>query len=393
MPRKNKAKRIARTGAALLRRIGKVVAPNETKMIRSISKPLGKFLQPKPARSRTVSAPVSVGRLSSTGKPEIVRLSSEAIRLKHSEFIGDLSMSTTWSSSYARVVGIGLSAWFPWGSLTALQYQRFSFNRLVFKYVPYSSTSTAGSVILSVHYDVDGFVGTNGLSDLPLSKADQLSTSGCVRGSAWLPLNVSADCKYMNRNGDFMVTSTNTPVVSTSSVAGYFPCALMICTSDGTAAAACGEIHVEYDVTLSQPSTSLATVASSSSALINGAGGGITNANMFGNAAIIRGGISVSASGNTLTLNTPGDYLVSVGITGTVLTETLPIITGTIDTAVVQMDFLRRNAAATKGEYHFLCRATLPGRTIILDPASWTTTLTASRIQIAKFHSALSSVV
>jgi len=136
-----------------------------------------------------------------------------------------------------------------------------------------------------------------------------------------------------------------------------------------------GELWVEYDVELITPQPSplplSAKIVSTTS---------ISNAAIFGSAAVITGSLPVTASASTLTFNSPGQYLVEFFLTGTLSAYTLT--TGTAATTAL--------VGVSSGAAIAISQAvnvTAAGQTLIL--SSPTGTVTAGVTRVAQYQYSL----
>lgn len=187
------------------------------------------------------------------------------MRIVHSEYIGDLVSSATTGSanfvSQSYAINPGNAGTFPWLSSTAINFQNYRFNKLVFEYRPLvseSSSSTAatllsmGSVMLATQYNsvVGPYTTKQTMCESDFSMTVKPSENalhaiecnpkynslGELYISAQTSLTVGAggsDIRMQNL-GIFVAASCNVPIASSTAVD-------------------LGELWVHYDVTLFKP--------------------------------------------------------------------------------------------------------------------------------------------
>jgi len=94
-----------------------------------------------------------------TGGAPSFSASSESIRVRHREFVSDVSSSTAFSNS-SWLINPGNSYLFPWLSTIAMSFETYQFHGLVCSYNPTSGTAISstnpaqGTVVFSTNYDV-----------------------------------------------------------------------------------------------------------------------------------------------------------------------------------------------------------------------------------------------
>jgi hypothetical protein len=154
---------------------------------------------------------------------------------------------------------------------------------------------------------------------------------------------------------------------------------LFVCTTDGTAVA-WGKLWVEYDVEFFVPQLPAEGPGLGLSAKVVG-GGSISDTAYLGTAPTVTGGLSVSASGATLTFNQAGQFIMTIRLAGTTFTDTFPTVTGT---ATVVNSTAIGNAAGDTYIGVFFVTAD-PGETVIMDYNPACATCSASIVRIAPY--------
>lgn len=176
--------------------------------------------------------------------------SSETIRIKHREYIGDVSMTPTFSiTQYA--VNPGLSPLFPWLSQVAQNFQEYDIAGMVFDYVPTSSslstvTSPAlGSVTMAAQYRADLPAYNTKLTMLN----SEFSVDGRPSDNILFPIECSPKEKPLN-----IQYIRSTALTGSQDPKFYDLCTLNIATSGGAATPyVAGELWVTYDILLYKP--------------------------------------------------------------------------------------------------------------------------------------------
>jgi hypothetical protein len=151
-------------------------------------------------------------------------------------------------------------------------------------------------------------------------------------------------------------------------------------TSGGTINAA--SLFVEYEVELYTPQFSLSSQALFLSAKIVG-NTGVSNTASYGSAALITGGLDVSALSNTITFNRPGQYIVTDFVTGTVLAAGSAALTGTVLSSELQSFLV--TTAATTGSAQYSVSVLAKGQTLIKSYSALSTSVTAIVTRIAPY--------
>jgi hypothetical protein len=118
----------------------------------------GKAIQPQIAGMGRTTAPVAVSRpIRKNSKPKM-RLSGDAMVIRHSEMIGSiLSGAPTSNVTAFRAISFranpGISTVFPWLSSVAVNYEKYRFKYLRFVIVPLVATTYSGRIGVGFDYD------------------------------------------------------------------------------------------------------------------------------------------------------------------------------------------------------------------------------------------------
>jgi hypothetical protein len=305
------------------------------------------------AQTRLMRTPVAA--MSSSGKGGDAR-----IRIRQREYVADLSGSVAFSTQQFSI-NPGLSSTFPWLSSIASRYESYLFRSLRFEYETSVSTATAGTVILAVDYD--------SADAAPTSKQQIMAYRGAVRSAPWAPCENGSDGSDLSKFGvqryirSGSVASTD---IKTYDVGNLF------CGFQGMAGvSSVGELYVSYDVELMTPELNqvqfFGTITS---------GGAVSNAAVFGTAAVITGNGDVSAaSGNTLTFSRVGSYVVAQSLVGSVFTDTAA--TTNTSTATIGALSGGHNTAQTTSVLTLTVNVTAIGQTLVTVWTGNSTTVTA----------------
>ncbi len=320
-----------------------------------------------------VEVPLAYTRLMKTGVPSVSGspyAGDGRVRVRHREYIQDVSGSVAFSAS-SFSINPGISTVFPWLSKMARLFESYLFRSLKFEYETQKSASTSGSLMLAVDFDA--------ADSAPVNKQQIMAFHNAVRAAVW------EECCYKSSAGDLAKFGVQRYIRSGNLAANQdiktFDVGNLIVASQGEAdTTAIGELYVEYDVELITPQIDPnSEVAQSVNITMTAA----SRAAPFTGTQVITGGLSVSASGSTLTFNQPGQYLMEQEDTGTVCTNTLPTIGGTATVVALQGRDL--NAASTKGIEIYTVNVTDKGQTVTFDFTASCTTLTGCVVRIAPY--------
>lgn len=191
------------------------------------------------ATDTAVSAPAANGTIVRTSKA-IIDNNNDGITVRHREFLQDISPSTDgFQMLVAQAINPSNSSLFPWLSGIVNRYECFKFHTLKFIYEPQCSTTTSGTVMMAVDYDVD--------DSEPTSKVQMMSFKGAARSPPWFAgTNMSASSD-LNRQKSYYITQKIGSESRLSNVGNFF------LAYEGTEQLTMGELYVEYEVRLSIP--------------------------------------------------------------------------------------------------------------------------------------------
>lgn len=180
------------------------------------------------------SAPTSQPRISSTSKGSHVA---------HREFVGTVNGSVAFTAN-KFVCNPGMAATFPWLSVQAGQWEQYRFNRLRFKYLTRTATTTVGSVLMAPDYDPS--------DSAPASEAAVSTYQDCVEDAVWvesLVCELSVASMFPNGLKKFVRSGA----VGLEDLKLYDAANFFLCTLEEASSAAIGKLWVEYDVDFFTP--------------------------------------------------------------------------------------------------------------------------------------------
>jgi hypothetical protein len=175
-----------------------------------------------------------------SAKAKITTLASGVTQIRHTEYFRDV-VGTTDLVVTSDPINPGNESLFPWLASIAVRYESYQFQSLVFRYETQASTSTDGTVVLSVDYNPEGQV--------PSSKQQLLAMDESMRTPSWGSIshisqryNLTKRKSYYVRNGD--------PVTD----ADLYDTGSFILGVIGTnTTAGIGELYVDYVIDLITP--------------------------------------------------------------------------------------------------------------------------------------------
>lgn len=318
-------------------------------------------------------APAAVSSAWGLTKPKfVIPAVGGCIRIQHSEFYANLSGATTFTAQSVSL-NPGLASTFPWLSSLANNFESYVFHSLRVVFRTMKGTSTNGEVILSIDFDA--------ADEVPGSKQVMFSYEGTVKSAPWENLMYSASKGNLRKS---LTYYTREGAITNTDVKTYDVGNMILAVDACADTSIIGDIFLEYDVELMTPQ--LLPIGASQPISQKLTGGAVSNASFLGATPTSAGSTIVRGAVNTLTFQTPGEYLVTVTLIGTVFAA----ITSAASTAtVVQM-----NAPAplpgtmTTANWLFRVTATVAGQTLVLD-CSGSTTVTGSFTRITQYDNSL----
>jgi len=174
-----------------------------------------------------------------------------AIRVKHREFLGDISTGAVAGAftNYAYAVNAGLRNTFPYLSQLASNYEEYCFHGLVFEFIstasPYSAASALGSNVAAMEY--------NAAAPLFTSKFAMENSTAAISGRLDKNLMYGVECaSNSNVQNCYYVRSGTSSLPLTTTDMGNFQFA--VAPASGVPAnSVVGELWVTYDCSLDRP--------------------------------------------------------------------------------------------------------------------------------------------
>lgn len=145
-------------------------------------------------KSVTQTAVVSSGQVVTHLEPSVNMVAKNTTRIRHSEFVKDLSSSSGFSVGWFGI-NPGDEDTFPWLSQVAQRFEKYHFTSLEFEYRSRSSTSQTGSIILMIDYDAS--------DDIPVDKQEMLATTS-VDAAPWMHFSLKADAFDLHNMGNYL---------------------------------------------------------------------------------------------------------------------------------------------------------------------------------------------
>jgi hypothetical protein len=268
--------------------------------------------QPKRRNNRTrkrdqakpvIVAPTAMSRSSVTRKPNIKSLPNGDCRIRHREYIQDISANTGTPSTF-KVESLDLNpgrpATFPWLSQVAQRFEKYKFEKLHFDYETEAPSTLGGTLVLAVDYDAS--------DRAPLSKQQAMAYQNSARSSPWNMCKHISSKENLSQQKAYFVRSR---ALGANCDIKLYDVGKLHVISQGitTASAELGELYVEYDIVLQTPALNGIVISGGMAT----SGGTKTNANPFGDDAIV----AEYAAGFTfinseVTFLEYGDYMVTV---------------------------------------------------------------------------------
>jgi hypothetical protein len=257
-------------------------------------------------------APTASTLVTKTGKPSMTTTLDKGgdarVRVRHREYIGEVVSTGVAFQVTSYPINPALVTTFPWLHNIAEVYESYVFKNLQFHYETECSTNTAGSVMLGIDYDAQDAA--------PVSKQQLMTYHGAVRSACWNQCCFSADSQDLHKFGIQRYMRSGA-VPGGSDIKTYDVGTFYIALS-GVAAGTVGELYVSYDLELCTPQVNAVAQINNLSGKASTVTGTIPNPFQ---GAVVTGGLALTAGTNVLTLVTPGEYIVSVNINGTGLTN------------------------------------------------------------------------
>lgn len=253
---------------------------------------------------------------SATSQVPIMHSSNESVRIKHREYIADISMAGAPFAIAQYSINPGIATTFPYLSAVANNFQEYSFKGLVFEFKTTSATALVsgtntamGSVMLAAQYraDASAFINKTQLLN-EMWSVDTVPSQNVVLPIECAPAETVLTKQYV-RSGTV-----------TGDIKLYDLATLSVATFGGQSGQTnvVGELWVSYDVELAKPQLSSIASASSGQTAFYGVAATWTTTNLFGAmTASANSTIALNLLSNTITfpVGAGGYYYVIVSCT------------------------------------------------------------------------------
>jgi hypothetical protein len=223
--------------------------------------------------------------------------------VRHREYISDVAGVVGFSTT-TYAVNPGIAATFPWLSTVADRYESYKFHKLHFIFETDKSASTDGSV--------QGLIDFDAADSAPTTKAFFMGHANAVRSAVWQEFRFDARAKDLHKFAAERYVRTGALAsnldIKTYDVGNYFMGAAG-CADTSVV----GELYVEYDVELTTPQlnpAALAVPVANLQYLVQS--GTLSAGDVFGTAPLSYGASLATATANTITFISDGDYLVEL---------------------------------------------------------------------------------
>lgn len=174
-----------------------------------------------------------------------MRNRGSSIVVRHTEYIADISSSTSNFNVNSYSINPGLNASFPWLSNVAANYESYLFKKLHYMYKPICPTNTPGKVILAIDYDA--------ADATPSSKVVINSYESAASCSVWDQVVNRSTTMNMRKFGVQRYVR-NTVAPTGTDIKTYDIGKLLVATSNTpNTATTLGELYVEYEIELYTP--------------------------------------------------------------------------------------------------------------------------------------------
>jgi hypothetical protein len=263
----------------------------------------------------------------------------------------------------------GLTTTLPWGGTIAPSFEEYDSVMVALHYEPESSTSATGTVMMGFDYDAADVT--------PATKQELLTFADNVRAAPWVPCTLVLKASDLRKRGRLY---TRSGTVSGTDIKTYDLGNAYIATFGQASTAVIGEFWISYHVNLVTPQPSSAILNQSAKLLGNGS---ITKSAVLGTDPTITGSLNVTASTNTVTFASGGQFLVSYQMTGTGITGTAPTVSAST-ASVILLNLDGAFATATTASGALLVNAVM-GQTLVFDWSAVATTISASSLRIAPY--------
>jgi len=315
-------------------------------------------------------APVAVSSVTKWHAPKVeyARDGASCI-VTHRERIGTVLGSVAFTTTRYQV-NPGMVESFPWLSAIANRFESYDFESLDFVYKTKTATTALGDVVMVMDYDAS--------DSAPETSIQAESYQSFIDGAPWQNLRMRCLRSDLAKFKQRFVRDA--AVASGSDVKLYDVGNFFICTENQASAALVGYLYVEYRVRLFTPQLR-STDFYISGGYIDGLTA-TTAANPMGTSAAVDAdarGISCNATTGVITIQNPGEYSVSLSMTGTVISALG--LSATSNCTVTSRFGTCINSASTLAMRVYKVVVTAFGATVTVTATA--TTVTETQVDIA----------
>lgn len=162
--------------------------------------------------------------------------------IQNHEYLSDVTCTNAFTTTLYPL-NPGLNSTFAWASNIANNYEFYQFRELSIEYRPFVGTSTTGSVMMSVDYDVaDG---------APQNKQRLMSFLGSTQGACYSPITYRCVPADLARFGGQRYTRPGS--VPAGKDSKTYDVGNLIVATEGGAGAASGSLYLKYTLEMSTP--------------------------------------------------------------------------------------------------------------------------------------------
>jgi hypothetical protein len=303
--------------------------------------------------------------------PKVQSVGSNLL-VEHRELVSSSILgATTFTSRLDIPINGASSVYWPWLTKLANNYQFYKFRKVSFEYEPFCSTATAGELLMGVDYDP---------SDVPPTTEQSLSayptfTSGPVWKNNSVNLNTSDMEAFVKWHYVADGITANVPDAQQFNCASFYAFTNNCAGSTGV-----GKMYVKYLVEFKAPSLQpsgpltggeLSGVVSPTATLPLGTSRNVS----FGSSGLTIG-VDSGTLESSLVFSNPGNYILLLNITGTVLTGAVTIASTNVSAGVVNAQNATVNSAGTS-ETIFITFTTVVANAVFLLTGVNSTTITS----------------
>jgi hypothetical protein len=245
----------------------------------------------------------------------------------------------------------GIAASFPWLSIQAQGWEQYRFTKLVFWYLYFTGSQTAGQVRLIPDYDA--------LDPPPSSALASSSYQDVKVGAANANLDAALNPSSMFPMGPRKFIR-NGPIAN-SDLKTYDAGNMFVSTNYAVAdATPFGEIWVEYECEFFVPQ-----IPVGGSSFIHSTSAAPTSSDILPSPTVVSGSLPVSVAGNVITFPAAGAYFVSLNQTAsTSVTVSAPTTTGTFDASFNGFGYTISGSTTTDATLNVLVLVSAPSQTL-----------------------------